>query len=173
MKCNRNLLLIVLLIVSAIAFTGCTKYGYEVQLAGGDNVTRGAVGVIADANNSSIGIEVVGGSDFEDDDVAVGLYTKFNMGDVAGDVLNRAIPGEWGLAQYPAKLYGGVSVLYDTAYHNWILKPSTELRFFPDWPAQPTVWLDYYLSESNSDNIDDEIKLLFGLTIPIGTQPEL
>jgi len=172
MNRNRNILLVVLLIVSVFVFTGCTEYGYEMQLGGGDNATRGALGVIADANNSSIGIEVVGGSDFEDEDVAVGLYTKFNMGDVAGDVVDRVIPGNWGLSQYPAKLYGGVSMLYDTDQHNWIFKPSTELRFFPDWFAQPTVWLDYYLPESNSDNIDDEIKLLFGVTKPIGKQSQ-
>lgn len=172
MNRNRNILLVVLMLVSCVLFAGCTNYGYEAQLAGGDNVTRGAVGMIADANNSSIGIEVISDTDFEDSDVAIGPYTKFNLGDVAGAVADRAIPGNWGLAQYPAKLYGGMSVLYDTCEGNWIFKPSSELRFFPDWPAQPTVWLDYYVPEGNPDNIGDEIKMLFGVTVPLGKQTQ-
>jgi len=128
--------------------------------------------MIVDANNSSIGIEVIGGSEFEDSDIAAGLYTKFDMGDVAGDVADRVIPGNWGLSQYPAKLYSSMSLLYDTDQHNWIFKPGSELRFFPDWVVQPTAWLDYYVPEDNS-NLDNEIKLLFGFTIPIGKQPQL
>ncbi len=158
--------LVSLLMACFLFFSGCNTGTWSVGGAADYETAMGTVAYAPDANGAA-GLMVLTGAyipDESDDNVAVGPYVEFNVGDVADAAVGRIVPADWWSGMFegrPARLYGTMAILWETQGGGIIWAPGTKLSLLPNWIVQPTIWTTY-LEPGSGANVERDFKALAG-----------
>ena len=152
-------------VVLALCIAGCSENGTWSIGGGGNYETSFARALYSPDPNGGIGLKVVSDNTIPEDtnvNVAVGPCLTFNVTELVGNSVNVVVPGQWEpLAKQPAKVYGTLSMLYETEQHTLLSTPGMEIHLMPDWKVHPMISLDYVWTEGGSLT-DDGLKTMFG-----------
>lgn len=154
-----------LMAVAVVALACSMVQGQEWSLSlGSDYETVAFTAVFSPDPNGGIGIMAVTDSfipEDTDDNVAIGPYVQFNLGDLVASVADRIIPGDWpSLENVPARLYGTLGFLWGVeGDNNFIFAPGTKTVFFPNWKIRPCLRNTYFKPEDDS-GVDEDFKTM-------------
>lgn len=149
----------------ALLMGGCAENGKWSLAGGGDYETSHMRALFSPDPNGGVGIKVISDSVIPDEtevNVAVGPTVNFYVGDVIGSAADVVIPGAWNpLKDAPVRVYGTMSLLYETEQKTLLFTPGTEMHLMPEWQIHPIIWIDYVWTEGGSLT-EDGIRTTFG-----------
>lgn len=158
--------LVGLVLVGMLTLVGCQGGTWGVQ--GSSNYETSSFGALFSPDpNGGIGPRVITDSkiaDSSDENVAAGLQIEFLIGDVAADLADRVIPGEWlPLEGSPAKLYGTMSFLFETKDEDFLFMPGVKTYITAHPNVRPFIAFEYMYPGGSTDNLEEGDLTTFGI----------
>jgi hypothetical protein len=154
------------MLLLSLVLCGVASAGEWTASVGSDYETFQLTALYSPDPNGGIGITAVTDSYIEDDteeNLAVGLFAQFYIGDIVGDVTDRVIPGSWSLSNAPFKTYGTLAFLLETEEeHDFLFQVGTKTVLFPEWRIRPCITSIYSKGEGGSE-FDEDFKTLLGV----------
>lgn len=155
------------ILLGMVMCAGCTENGKWSVAGGGDYETSHVRALYSPDPNGGIGFKVVSDSVIPDNteqiSVAMGPTATFYLGEAINTVADTIIPGAWNpISKAPARIYGTMSLLYETEQSKLLFTPGSEIHLMPNWAIHPIVWLDYIWTEGGSLT-QDGFRATFGV----------